>query len=126
MRAFEMKQIREAKEYAKRGGQALHLHTLTAGHSLFKRYKTIAHLFDANKERLIQSAQSLGVRVIKVERENEDGQHIDLCGRPLLRALSIAPHYIPCSVIPHIFDQNGVCLNCGYCLPVGETNIQTP
>lgn len=123
MRTFEMREIREAKEYAKRGGQSLHLHNLTAGHPLFRRYKTIAHLFDADKERLVKTAKALGVKVIKVERENEDGQHIDLCGRPLTKALSWSTKYIPCFVISHVFDKNGVCLNCGYCDPLTGTTM---
>jgi hypothetical protein len=86
MKQFEQRQIREAREYSIQGGQALHLHRFNQGHPLFRRYPVIAHLFDQNKERLVQTAKSLGVRVIKVEREGEDGQHIDLCGKPLERA----------------------------------------
>ena len=82
MKRFEMKQIFEAKEYSKQGGQALHVHNINSGHRLFKRYPVIGHLFDADKTRLIATARRLGVRVIKVEREGEEGQHIDLCGKP--------------------------------------------
>lgn len=86
MKRFEMKQIFEAKEYSKQGGQALHVHNINSGHRLFKRYPVIGHLFDADKTRLIATARRLGVRVIKVEREGEEGQHIDLCGKPFERA----------------------------------------
>src|SRR3990172_9962110 len=86
MKRFEMKQIFEAKAYSKQGGQALHIHNMNIGHPMFKRYPVIAHLFDADKTRLIATAKRLGVRVIKIGREGEDGQHIDLCGKPFERA----------------------------------------
>jgi hypothetical protein len=86
MKRFEMREIRAAQAFAEGGGQALHIHTLTTGHRLFKRYPVIAHLFDKDKERLIATARRLGVRVIKVEREGVYGQHIDLCGKPFDRA----------------------------------------
>lgn len=86
MVSFEMKEIRKAIDYSLHGGQALHIHNMNVGHPLFKRYPKIAHLFDMNKNRLIATARRLGVRVIKVEREGADGQHIDLCGKPFERA----------------------------------------
>lgn len=86
MKLFQMREVREAIEHAMAGGQAVHLHTLTNGHPLFTRYGEIAHLFDQNRERLIRTAQQLGVRVIKLERSGEPGQHVDLCGHPLERA----------------------------------------
>ena len=52
----------------------------------FKGRQEIAHLFDQDKTRLIATVKRLGVRVVKVEREGEEGQHIDLCGKPLERA----------------------------------------
>lgn len=60
----------------------------------FKGRHTIAHLFDQNRERLVATALHLGVRVIRVERQDSPGQHIDLCGSPLDRAIAI------CSVEP--------------------------
>lgn len=90
MKVFAMKQIREAREYSLQGDVALHLHTINSGHPMFKRYPVIAHLLDQNKERLIKTARKLGVRVIKVEREGEPFQHIDLCGKPFQRALAMA------------------------------------
>jgi hypothetical protein len=56
---------------------------------VFKRYRTWAHLFDQNRVRLEETASGLGVRVIKVDRPGARGQHIDLCGRPLARAMEI-------------------------------------
>lgn len=46
-----------------------------------------AHLLDANESRLIKTAKRCGVRVIKVSRRGKRGQHIDLCGKPLEKAL---------------------------------------
>jgi fructose-specific phosphotransferase system component IIB len=59
------------------------------GHPLFRRYPQIAHLFDMDANRLRQTAQKLGVRVIKIERAGTDKQHIDLCGGPFERAKKI-------------------------------------
>lgn len=86
MKRFEMQQIYAAYEYAEQGGQALHIHNITQGHPLFRRYKQIAHLIDMDKDRLIATARRLGVRVIKVGREGRQGQHIDLCGKPFEKA----------------------------------------
>lgn len=86
MKTFQMREIAEAKQHAANGEQALHLHNITAGHPLFKRYSEIAHLLDQNKQRLIATAKRLGVRIIKVEREGTPYQHIDLCGKPLAKA----------------------------------------
>lgn len=86
MKRFEMMQQREAIAHAAAGGQALHLHTLSAGHPLFAKYSVVAHLFDQDMKRLQQTAHSLGVRVIKVERTGQPGQHVDLCGQPFEKA----------------------------------------
>jgi hypothetical protein len=86
MKQFSMMEQRKAIEHAASGGQALHLHTLNQGHPLFEKYPVIAHLFDQDIKRLQQTAYKLGVRVIKVERAGEPGQHVDLCGEPMERA----------------------------------------
>lgn len=95
MKKFEMKQVRDAYLFSDEGGQALHMHTLNKGHKLFERYPVIAHLMDMNKNRLISTARRLGVRVIKVEREGAQGQHIDLCGKPLERAIRLCEEETP-------------------------------
>lgn len=82
-----MKELREAVEYAKNGGQALHLHTLNNGHPLFARYPEIAHLFDQDLARLRNTATRLGVKVVTIERVGEPAQHVELCGRPLTLAV---------------------------------------
>lgn len=89
MKVFTMRQIIEAVEYARSGGQALHLHNIITPNAprCFKRDVDngvmIAHLFDQDTDRLRQTARKLGVRVIKIDREGTDKQHIDLCGKPL-------------------------------------------
>ena len=90
MKQFTAKEIFEAYEESKAGGQALHVQSInTTGHRLFARYPESAHLFDMDKERLIATVKKLGVRVIKVEREGTFRQHIDLCGKPLEKAKSL-------------------------------------
>jgi hypothetical protein len=91
-RIFQLREIEAAYQFAADGGQALHLmpesfaHLRTDTPSCFKGRGEIAHLFDQNLERLTRTARSLGVRIIKVERQGSRGQHIDLCGGPLARA----------------------------------------
>jgi hypothetical protein len=90
MKLFKERQLKEAYEHAKNGGQALHLFSDPGVYpgcpNYFKRSREAAHLFDYNIGRLITTARRLGVRVIKVGRKGQRGQHIDLCGSPLIRA----------------------------------------
>lgn len=80
--------VREAQEYAAKGGQALHVYRALPmkAPAVFKRHKMWAHLFDLDAERLVKAAKGLGVHVIKVHHEGRRGQHIDLCGAPLRKA----------------------------------------
>jgi hypothetical protein len=89
MKKFEMRQLKDAIEYAAQGGQALHIHTLNNGHFLFKRYPVIGHLFDQDRNRLVYLVGRLGVNVIKIEREGTPKQHIDLCGKPFDLAVAL-------------------------------------
>lgn len=83
-------------DFADAGGTALHV--WAPNNSELQRAPTVfrvnrglwAHLIDMNKERLLKLARDLGVRVLKLEREGVRGQHIDLCGTPLQRALFMA------------------------------------
>ena len=90
MRLFAERQLLQAYDYAQQGGQALHLFSdpgVYPGYpNCFKRSREAAHLIDYNINRLIATARRLGVRVIKVGRKSQRGQHIDLCGKPLQRA----------------------------------------
>ena len=97
MKLFEERQIFEAYEFAAEGGQALHLFSdpgvYPGAPACFKKSRKAAHLFDRDKERLIDIAKSFGVRKIKVSHEGTKKQHIDLCGRPLRQAIKFAEGY---------------------------------
>lgn len=98
MKTFKTMKLREALAYAKKGGQALHLHTIIVNRQsaprcfvqAVDRGEYIAHLFDLDKARLTKTARSLGVRVIFIDREDTPSQHIDLCGAPLRKARALA------------------------------------
>lgn len=90
--AFSRKDLWMAEGYSLGGGQALHVWAPGDGWQknapmVFRRSKIWGHLFDQDKARLILTARRLGVRVIVVHREGSEGQHIDLCGKPLQKAL---------------------------------------
>jgi hypothetical protein len=95
MKHFPARDVEEAQHYASLGGQALHTHSIIVDDdkapACFVRDvragREIAHLFDQDVPRLVKTARSLGVRVILVERRGQPGQHIDLCGVPLRKAL---------------------------------------
>jgi len=97
MKLFEENQIFEAYQFAAEGGQALHLFSdpgvYPGAPAVFKKSREAAHLLDQDRERLIETAKQFGVRVIKVDRKGTPKQHIDLCGRPLKRAIEIAEDY---------------------------------
>ena len=96
MKAFAQRELHAARTHALQGGQALHLMSGRFAYrradtpGCFKGREQIAHLFDQDRARLVATARRLGVRVILVERPGTAGQHIDLCGRPLARALEEA------------------------------------
>jgi hypothetical protein len=52
------------------------------------RGEDIGHLFDKDESRLVATAKRLGVRVIAIDRRGQPGQHIDLCGGPMRKALA--------------------------------------
>jgi hypothetical protein len=97
MKHFIQREIREAIAYAKAGGQALHTHRIIVDRSkapsCFKRDvdagRDIAHLFDQDVKRLTATVRRLGVKIVVVENEGRRGQHVDLCGQPLERALKL-------------------------------------
>ena len=85
--------IKAAEEYAAEGGQGLHVwdpgpEGWPGAPACFQKTRPWAHLFDQDHERLVKTARALGVRVIHVERIGGVGQHIDLCGVPLSRAMN--------------------------------------
>lgn len=95
MKHFLMYEVEEAKAHAEQGGQALHTHNIIVNERTAPRCfvravqkgEMIAHLFDQDKERLMATARRLGVSVIFVDNEDTPWQHIDLCGKPLQRAM---------------------------------------
>jgi len=98
MRLFDQRvsrtALRDAEAYAKEGGQALHVwdpgpKRYPGAPGVFQRTRPWAHLIDYDLGRLTRTARRLGVRVIKVGREGDRLQHIDLCGKPLEQAMSL-------------------------------------
>jgi hypothetical protein len=92
---FEQRELKAAFLHAEQGGQALHLCRSAqfvgpSAPACFKRSKQFAHLIDHDVDRLMATARRLGVRVVKVERGGRPGQHVDLCGKPLERAITEA------------------------------------
>jgi len=90
---LEDKQILDAYKFTASGGGALHLFhdpgVYPGAPPVFKKSREAAHLLDQDLQRLREIAKALGVRVIKVSYEGTPKQHIDLCGRPLKRAIEI-------------------------------------
>lgn len=97
MRVFAERDVEEAIAHAAAGGQALHLHAIIPDRrraprcfvAAVDRGEPIAHLFDRDRERLTRTAGRLGVKVVYVDRDGTDGQHIDLCAGPLRKALAL-------------------------------------
>ena len=87
MKRFKNRDVKKALAYVAAGGQALHG---SLAHMFGVREMEWAHLMDNDLDRLIATAKRLGVRRVVVERMNERGQHIDLCGRPLKLAFAEA------------------------------------
>jgi hypothetical protein len=95
MKRFEQRDILRAYAHAAAGGQALHVcesrpFVTDSAPGCFRRSAQFAHLIDLDEKRLRDTARRLGVRVIRIERRGERAQHVDLCGKPLERALAQA------------------------------------
>lgn len=97
MRVFAMMEVNDAVAHSQAGGQALHLHTIIPDRDrapkcfvdAVDRGEYIAHLFDTDRSRLVETARRLGVRVLHVDRDGDRGQHIDLCSGPLRKAYKL-------------------------------------
>lgn len=93
MRLFQTMEVEEALRFAAAGGQALHLHHVVFPESpprfrrAVERGEPIAHLFDLDRARLIETAMHLGVASIYVDKEGSLRQHIDLEGGSLRVAI---------------------------------------
>lgn len=96
MKLFQERELREAYDHAMQGGMSLHLiggqyaYLRKDTPSCFKGRRQIAHLFDQNAARLAKYARGIGVRVIRIEHPGTHRQHLDLCGKPLERAMEHA------------------------------------
>lgn len=93
MKIYLQRELREAYAHAAEGGIALHICTsaglvTAAAPGCFRRSQQFAHLFDQNLDRLLAMAKKFGVRVIRPQHCGTHRQHIDLCGRPLERAIA--------------------------------------
>ena len=77
------------------GGQALHVMagrwlSGLAGPPCFRTGNQFAHLFDWDRQRLRETARRLGVERVVIHERPHEVPHVDLCGRPLARALAEA------------------------------------
>lgn len=95
MKIFLQREIREAYAHALAGGVALHVCqsrglVREGAPGCFQRSEQFAHLFDQNYDRLIGKAKRLGVRVVRPQHCGTYRQHVDLCGKPLERAIEWA------------------------------------
>jgi len=93
MRDFGPRAI-HAINHARDGGQALHVFKAIEAWKAkapapFKATDTWAHLFDQDRERLEATAKALGVRQVFIHKAGTIGQHVDLCGKPLQKAIDI-------------------------------------
>lgn len=106
MQLFHYREVRQALAHAEGGGQALHVwqppydgqrSCWPGAPRHFLQYRLWAHLIDHNEARLIAVATQLGVWPVRVERRGRRGQHVDLCGPALDRALAecLAPSAQP-------------------------------
>ena len=93
MKLFQHMELLEAYKHVANDGQALHVWIPPEGKwpgapkCFLKSNKQWGHLMDLNEERLIETAKRLGVKVIKVAQCGRRSQHIDLCGKPLEKAI---------------------------------------
>jgi len=88
MKLFQRREYRDAIAHAADGGQALLVHAWGGPSKVpcFNGAAMIGKLFDQDPARLVATVKRLGVRKIKVCREGQPGQHIDLVASPLDRA----------------------------------------
>ena len=120
MQLFPQRQQKQALAFAAEGGQALHLsgYWRVPGR---KEPTECAHLFDQDRERLVEMARILGVRAVKVEHEAEPGQHVDLWGQPLRAALEVAAD----ETRRRIREKLRTCADCGALVPPGRGAFAT-
>lgn len=93
-RVFQMRELAEAYEHARKGGFAVHVMDDITGDAFPNaprvfRGKRFAHLFGPTRGALIEAAKSLGCNPRWVQRDDDDKRrHFDLTGRILEKALA--------------------------------------
>lgn len=102
MKLFQQNQLLEAHKHVEDGGQALHLMTPKFCQSWnepgiprcfdITRSHGWAHLMDADVKRLLATARHLGIKRIVISNFGKRGQHVDLCGAPLDKAVIECGH----------------------------------
>jgi len=106
MKRFEHREVKAALAHAAAGGQALHVwdpgpnaaQIYPKAPKIFLRHRPWAHLFDRDVERLKATARRLGIRRVYIDRRGDRGQHVDLCGKPLDRAIAECAAPVPVQV----------------------------
>lgn len=89
---------RQAIEHAESGGMALHVWKPSRSHgvsifpgheipTVFKIHDKWGHLLCRDTDRLIATAKRLGIRMVVISKRGKRGQHVDLCGKPLEKAI---------------------------------------
>lgn len=85
--------IFEAYKFAETGGVALHVFGGAAAYpgapACFKRCSEAGHLFDRDIKRVKELAAIFGVCNVKVSHKGSSKQHVDLCGKPLKKAVEM-------------------------------------
>lgn len=103
MKLFTERQLMEAYEHARLGGQALHIFSDPSIYpdcpNCFKKSREAAHLFDYDIRRLIKTAKKLGVHVIRIGRRNSAASILICVASPCSE-----PKNRPCR-IPYITKQ---------------------
>jgi hypothetical protein len=96
MKLFQHDEVQAALAHADAGGQALHVWRppndgrrsyWPGAPEHFLQHLLWAHLIDHDEKRLIELARSLGLMRVYVHRRGRRGQHVDLCGEFLQRAI---------------------------------------
>jgi hypothetical protein len=84
--------LKTALKDAVAGEQALFVHVwgLPIGPACFSGAREIGKLFDQDARRLKETAHTLGVRKVKIDRLGMPEQHVDLVSTPLRMAVAQA------------------------------------
>ena len=101
MKIARFHNILEAIEHSESGGVALHVwkpprqngESTWPGYDIpgcFKKSESWGHLLCCSLGQLEKTAKRLGISRVVVSKLGKRGQHVDLCGRPLEKAIEKA------------------------------------